>query len=423
MQLFYAIPEDIENWMRLVEQLRWNFPGLETQEKLDEYKATVLKFMGKRQAICVKAGGEMAGVMLFSRGHNMICFLGVSPDHRRRGAASMLMNEALQNLDRTKEISVCTFRVDDEKGIAPRALYEKYGFIEDALVETMGYPNQKYILHPAGSERCERQKAVNKMVHEINSILSDCEPSIYLYGSSVLDDFRLGWSDIDILVLTNRQIPEAQAQKLVKLRQAMLEKEPGNPYYRLFEGGMLTLDAFLSKSSDRVVYWGTSGERISDTYMFDSFGMAGLIESGILLCGCDVRSRLSAPDLSDLYADIKHHYETIRKYVQKTERSLYSFGWMLDIARCLYTLRTGKIIAKTVSAEWALENNLCPVPDVLKTALQVRRAPLEYKNKKQVLDFAESLADPIQRFADVLKDEMCCRLKKKSHLRYMTDNS
>ncbi len=405
MQLFYGMPEDIENWMELVKQIKWNFPGLETQQKLDEHKATVLKFMGKRQAICVKAGDAIAGVMLFSRGHSMICCLGVSPDYRRRGVASMLMDEALRNLDRTREISVCTFRADDEKGIAPRALYEKYGFIEDALVEAMGYLNQKYILHPAGSERYERQKTINKMIHEISSILSDCELSIYLYGSSVLNDFRLGWSDIDILVLTNKQISEEQAQTLVKLRQTMLEKEPGNPYYRSFEGGMLTLDAFISRSSDRVVYWGTSGERITDTYMFDSFGMAELIESGILLYGCDIRSRLNAPDFSDLYADIKHHYETIRKYVQKTEPSLYSFGWMLDIARCLYTLRTGKIIAKT-AAQWALENNLCPVPDVLKTALQVRKAPLEYKNNKQTLEYAEALADPIQGFAEVLEDEM-----------------
>lgn len=148
MQLFYGVPEDIENWMRLVNQIRWNFPGLETQERLDEHKATVLKFMSKRQAICVKVGGEIAGVMLFSRGHNMICCLGVSPDYRRHGIASMLMDEALRNLDMSKDITVSTFRADDEKGLAPRALYEKYGFVEDALIEEMGYPNQKYILRP-----------------------------------------------------------------------------------------------------------------------------------------------------------------------------------------------------------------------------------------------------------------------------------
>ena len=51
MKLFYGVPEDIEKWMSLVTQVRWNFPGLETQEKLNEHRATVLKFMGKQQAI------------------------------------------------------------------------------------------------------------------------------------------------------------------------------------------------------------------------------------------------------------------------------------------------------------------------------------------------------------------------------------
>lgn len=105
MQLFYGVPEDIEDWMRLVNQISRNFPGLETQEKLDEHKATVLRFMGKRQAICVKVGDEIAGVMLFSRGHNMICCLGVSPDHRRLGVASMLMDEVLRNLDYAESLA------------------------------------------------------------------------------------------------------------------------------------------------------------------------------------------------------------------------------------------------------------------------------------------------------------------------------
>ena len=108
MQLFYGVPEDIENWMSLVTQVRCNFPGLETQEKLNEHRATVLKFMDKRQAICIKDENEIAGVMLFSRGHNMICYLAVSPEYRRRGVASILMDEVLTNLDRTKEISVST---------------------------------------------------------------------------------------------------------------------------------------------------------------------------------------------------------------------------------------------------------------------------------------------------------------------------
>lgn len=392
--------------MSLVTRARWNFPGLETQEALEAHKAAVLKFMGKRQAICIKNGNEIVGVMLFSRKHNMICCLAVSPAYRRLGVASMLMDEALRNLDRTREISVSTFRADDEKGTAPRALYEKYGFIADELIEEFDYPNQKYVLHPTGAERKNRQIAINNMVNRIVSILGDCELSIYLSGSVVIDDFQLGWSDIDILVLTRRQITEEQAKKLVGLRQAMLSNEPGNLYYRSFEGGMLTLDAFLFQKSDRVVYWGTSGERITDKYLFDSFCMTELLESGKLLYGDDVRKKMNMPTFNMLYADVRHHYEAIRKYVHKTDRRLYSFGWMLDIARCIYTLRTGKIIAKTEAAKWALSNELCPEPDALGYALKVRENPLEYKNREQTFDYAETLAAPIQRFADVLEEEL-----------------
>ena len=256
----------------------------------------------------------------------------------------------------------------------------------------------------------ELQKAINTMKLNIVNILEPNTPSIYIYGSYVLDDFKLGWSDIDILVLTESQITEEQAKSLVGLRQAMLVDEPDNPYYRSFEGGMLTLDAFLSKKTDRVVYWGTSGERITDKYAFDSFGMAELVESSVLLYGKDIRKELKYPTFHELYADVKRHYETIRKYAQSTGRSFYSFGWMLDIARCIYTLRTGKIIAKTNAAEWALENNLCPDPDALRYALKVRSNPLEYKDDKLTFDYAETLGEAVQRFADVLEKELTTRI-------------
>ena len=153
MQVQYGKTEDIAEWMKLVEEIRWNYPGLETKEALEEHRETVLRFMNKGQALCVKEGVEIKGVCLFSRGHNMICCLGVSPKYRRRGIASMLLSAALVKLDRTKDISVSTFREEDEKGTAPRALYKKFGFAEDELIEEFGYPNQKFILHSIIGER------------------------------------------------------------------------------------------------------------------------------------------------------------------------------------------------------------------------------------------------------------------------------
>lgn len=91
----YGLPEDIDSWMKLVSEVSWNFPGLETEEKINEHRQTVLKFMKKQQAVCVKDNGEIIGVLLFSRKRNMICCLAVSPANRRKGAAAALMAEAL----------------------------------------------------------------------------------------------------------------------------------------------------------------------------------------------------------------------------------------------------------------------------------------------------------------------------------------
>ena len=250
------------------------------------------------------------------------------------------------------------------------------------------------------------QSSIRQMADRIYSILSDTEPSIYLYGSVTFDDFQLGWSDIDILILTQTPIEQHQAERLVTLRQEMQKEQPDNRYFSAFEGGMLTLSAFADHKQDRVVYWGTSGQRITDTYIFDSFCMVELLESGILLAGREIRERLQKPAYQELHADVQKHYDTIRKYAQQTDRSLYSFGWLLDIARGIYTLRTGKVIAKTSAGEWALKEKLCPAPEIMEMALEVRRNPWKFKSDEKLSAYAETLGTDVQAFADVLQAEL-----------------
>ncbi|MDE5891977.1 MAG: DUF4111 domain-containing protein [Acetatifactor sp.] len=250
------------------------------------------------------------------------------------------------------------------------------------------------------------EASIKIMTGRIAGTLSSCDPSIYLYGSCTMDDFKQGWSDIDILVLTRVQIPDEQAMQLVTLRQSMLEEEPDNLYYRSFEGGMLTLDAFAGHTGDRVVYWGTSGQRITDTYDIGALCRTELLDSGILLHGKDIRDSLSRPAFPDMKENIQQHYEGIREYGGQTGRSFYSYGWLLDISRGIYTLRTGKIIAKTAAGEWALREGLCPDREALKMALQVRKNPAFYKKDETVFDYAEKLGDSIQRYADVLEAEL-----------------
>lgn len=158
MEVCFGTPTDIDHWMNLVRRVSWNFPGLEAEKDLEEHRQTVLKFMGKRQALCVKSDDQIQGVLLFSRNRNMICCLAVSPESRRNGIASKLLETALSELDRGREITVSTFREGDEKGTAPRALYRKFGFAEAELTEEFGYPNQVFVLQRT-SKKIEFRKA------------------------------------------------------------------------------------------------------------------------------------------------------------------------------------------------------------------------------------------------------------------------
>ena len=148
MEAIFGESSYIYSWMQLVQKVSWNFPGLETEKSIEEHKQTVLKFMSKKQALCVRNQGKVVGVLLFSRNRNMICCLAVDPEYRKQGIASMLLGKALNEMDRSREITVSTFRENDEKGIAPRALYRKLGFEEGELTEEFGYPNQVFVLHP-----------------------------------------------------------------------------------------------------------------------------------------------------------------------------------------------------------------------------------------------------------------------------------
>ena len=146
MKVQYGALQDITSWMELVQQVRWDFPGLEAEAALEDHRKTVLRFMGENRALCVKDSDKVIGVLLLSRKRNMICCLAIAPEYRRNGIASALLEKALSELDRSKKITVTTFREDDERGIAPRRLYKRFGFTEENLLIENDYPVQRFVL-------------------------------------------------------------------------------------------------------------------------------------------------------------------------------------------------------------------------------------------------------------------------------------
>lgn len=143
----FAKMNDVDEWMNMIEVVRDNFPGLETWEQLESYKRTVIKNIKRNTALCVKNGKKIIGLLIFSYNSKCLSCMATHPSYRRKGIASAMIEKMLALFPADVDISVTTFRKEDEKGIAPRSLYKKFGFIEDELIVELNYPHQKFILH------------------------------------------------------------------------------------------------------------------------------------------------------------------------------------------------------------------------------------------------------------------------------------
>lgn len=147
IKIVSAAEKNLASWMSLVEVVRQNFPGLETEEKLEDYRRTVVKNMRRGSALCALDENMAVGILLFSEKENMLSCLAVHPEYRRRGIASGMIERMLERLDRSRDIVVETFREEDEKGAAARALYRSLGFVPERTCFFEGsYPVQRFVL-------------------------------------------------------------------------------------------------------------------------------------------------------------------------------------------------------------------------------------------------------------------------------------
>ncbi len=146
MKIELATKQDIDTWMDFVRKVKDSFPGLETEEALDEHRNTVLEFMDKGCAICAKAGNKIVGTLLFSKESGTLCFLAVDSEYRRQHIAEKMFSYMLTLMDCKKDITVTTYRADEHAGIPARRFYTKMGFTEGKLTEEFGSPVQEFVL-------------------------------------------------------------------------------------------------------------------------------------------------------------------------------------------------------------------------------------------------------------------------------------
>lgn len=141
MNIGFAQSNDIDDWIKLLELVKDNFPGLD----MEEYKKGLSTRILEQGALAAKENDMLIGAMLFSRESKELEFLAIHPQYRRLGTATALIQYMFAFFPKGSCFTVITYREDDPKGKAARELYKRIGFMPGELITVFDYPCKKFI--------------------------------------------------------------------------------------------------------------------------------------------------------------------------------------------------------------------------------------------------------------------------------------
>lgn len=134
---------DIDSCVEFVELVKSDFAGYDK----DDFLKALRTCIEQGSALMVKTDTIVIGLLLYSKKEKELQFMAVHPMHRKKGIAYALMQGMVDAFAFGDCIHVITFREKDPKGIAARACYHKFGFMDDELLEVFHYPCQKMIYY------------------------------------------------------------------------------------------------------------------------------------------------------------------------------------------------------------------------------------------------------------------------------------
>lgn len=141
-EIRYAKEADIPSWMDLVRLAIDGFPCLDEEE----HRTVLKRYIENRGALLMTDGGVFVGGMMISNETGSIDFLAVHPVYRKQGVSRDLLNAALTELLKNKEISITTYREGDRADTGYRKALKELGFAEAELLTEFGYPTQRMVL-------------------------------------------------------------------------------------------------------------------------------------------------------------------------------------------------------------------------------------------------------------------------------------
>lgn len=222
---------------------------------------------------------------------------------------------------------------------------------------------------------------------------------VYLYGSLTQRAFNPARSDVDCVVVTRRDLSDAQFRRVgAWLRRA----GASNPWAARLQMTFLIRDELLTMDSR------------SCHYQFGQFNRSGsdgnpiiwvnVLESGVTLCGPPAETFVPAITWEVLFAALVREVGYLREEVSGKPESewrdvpSYRAYAVLTLCRILYTFERGAVVSKPRAARWALKRLPEEWHGLIRRALAYgRRGPSEeipLRLIERFIDFADARLRP-----------------------------
>lgn len=155
MLIRWATEKDLPAWHMLATEVSPIFQhpadmGIDPQ--FISYTRSAVEKYAVLTAVDYMSGANM-GFIGFSRTKNSVSWFAVSERYRGKEVGGRLLKTALRQLDTHRDITVITFQNDYLPGMSARAVYEKFGFMENRIFIHDGLPRCEMVRSASEEQR------------------------------------------------------------------------------------------------------------------------------------------------------------------------------------------------------------------------------------------------------------------------------
>lgn len=236
---------------------------------------------------------------------------------------------------------------------------------------------------------------LQELTAQLPLILGKNLVGIYLYGSITQRAFNTKRSDVDSIVVTHRDLSDAQFRKLGAWLARAAES---NPWAARLQMLFLLKNEVLTKNSKACLFqFGLLKRSSSDG---NPIIWMDVLKSGVVLFGPRPGSFVPAITREILFQALEREVGYLRDEISEKPESewrdvpSYRAYAVLTLCRILYSFRKGTIVSKQRAAKWAIKYLAKEWNEIILQALETddakRSAGISLSRIERFIDFADA---------------------------------